>query len=59
MMIVHSAIAKYGVLIGGNEGANLYNMHGPRYRKYFNDFVQLNNKDSEEDTTPARGTLLA
>lgn len=59
MMIVHLAIAKYSVLIGGNEGANLYNFHGPRYRKYFNDFVTLNNKDSEEDTKPAQGTLLS
>ena len=59
MMIVHLAITKYGALQGGQEGMNLYNAHGPRYRKYFNDFVQLNNNSSVEDTKPAHGTLLA
>lgn len=58
MMIVHLAITKYGALQGGQEGMNLYNAHGPRYRKYFNDFVQLNNNSFDEDTPPATGTLL-
>jgi len=58
MMIVHLAVTKYAALMGGQEGANLYAHHGPIYRKYFNDFVQVNSKDNEQDTTPARGTLV-
>jgi len=58
MMIVHLAVTKYAALMGGQEGANLYGHHGPLYRKFFNDFVQVNNKDNEQDTFPARGTLV-
>ena len=47
MLIVHKALANYGALIGGQEGANLYNHHGGEYRVLFNAYVAYAGEDNE------------
>jgi hypothetical protein len=58
MLIVHRAVSKYGALIGGAEGANLYKHHGAEYRKIKQEYLLYAGIDDEEDIPATTHTLL-
>jgi len=57
-LIVHAAVAQYGVLAGGQEGSNLYAHHGAQYAKIRNEYLLHAGIDAAQETGPASRTLL-
>jgi len=47
MLIVHKALSDYGALIGGQEGATMYQHHGMEYRQLFNTYVSMAGEDNQ------------
>ena len=47
MLISHKALADYGALIGGQEGATMYAHHGMEYRLLFNTYVAMAGEDNQ------------
>lgn len=58
MMIVHAAVARYGLISGGEEGRNLYQHHGTEAKRIYNEYMLYAGLDAEEEITSAQGTLL-
>lgn len=58
MLIVHAAVAKYGVSAGGDEGILLYRHHAQEFKTMRQDYQLYAGIDGEEDMPPTRNTLL-
>jgi hypothetical protein len=58
MLIVHGAVARYGVSIGGNEGVMLYNRHARDFTTIKDEYLLFAGIDGEEDMPKTRNTLL-
>lgn len=56
-LIVHLAVAKFAATLGGEEGTNLYAMHGQSYAKIKNEYKLYAGVDGENDVRPATRTL--
>jgi hypothetical protein len=58
MLIVHGAVARYGVSIGGDEGIMLYNRHARDFTTIKDEYLLFAGIDGEEDMPKTRNTLL-